>query len=107
MAAHILPLAAQAATTLPAADVARAAKAARDFEAMAIGQLLQPMFDTVDLSKTPFGGGAGEEAFKPMMVTEMAKAVAAHGGLGLSAPILAQMLRTQESRASQRGAALQ
>ncbi len=85
-------------TTLPPATVAKAAKAAREFEAMTLGQLLQPMFDTVDVANTPFGGGAGEEAFKPMMVNEMAKAISAHGGLGLAAPILAQMLRTQEER---------
>ncbi len=83
---------------LPPETVAKAVKAARDFEAMTLGQLLQPMFDTVDLAHTAFGGGSGEEAFKPMMVNEMAKAIAAHGGLGLAAPILAQMLRAQEER---------
>jgi Rod binding domain-containing protein len=90
-----------AVTSLPAATVAKAAKAARDFEAMTLGQLLQPMFDTVDVANTPFGGGSGEEAFKPMMVNEMAKAIAARGGLGLAAPIFAQMLRTQEERSAQ------
>ena len=49
-------------------DPAKLAKSAHDFEAMAIGQMLQPMFNTVDSSKGLFGGGSGEEAWKPMMV---------------------------------------
>ena len=33
---------------------------AQNFEAMALGELLKPMFDTVDPSKSAFGGGAAE-----------------------------------------------
>ena len=84
-----------AATTAPDAKVL---KAARDFEAMAIGQMLEPMFATVDTSKSMFSGGAGEESFKPMLVTEMAKEVEAHGGLGLADGIYQQMLKMQEGR---------
>jgi peptidoglycan hydrolase FlgJ len=43
-----------------AVDPVKIAKSAHDFEAMAIGQLLQPMFDTVNTSKGTFGGGPGE-----------------------------------------------
>jgi peptidoglycan hydrolase FlgJ len=78
-----------------AADPARLAKSARDFEAMAIGQLLQPMFDTVDTAHNSFGGGAGEEAWKPMLVQEFAKQIEAHGGLGLAKPVYDAMLRMQ------------
>jgi Rod binding domain-containing protein len=63
---------------------------------MVIGQLLKPMFETVDNSKSPFSGGHGEQAFKPMIVDEMAKKIAAGGGFGLAQPIYAQMLRMQE-----------
>ena len=59
-------------------------KAAQDFEAMAIAQLLAPMFETVDQSKGMFGGGEGEAAWKPMMISSLAKQMAAHGGLGLA-----------------------
>ncbi len=76
-------------------DPTKVAKAAQQFEAMAIGQLLQPMFDTVDTSKGVFGGGAGEEAWKPMLVQEFAKQIAAHGGLGLAKPVYDAMLRMQ------------
>ena len=80
------------------ADLEKAKQSAREFEAMTIGQMLAPMFDTVKSSKSLFGGGAGEDAWKPMLVTEIAKKVAAGGGLGLARPILAEMLRMQEAR---------
>jgi flagellar protein FlgJ len=80
------------------ADPAKIAKAAQDFEAMAIGQLLQPMFDTVKTARSAFGGGAGEEAWQPMLVQEIAKQIAAHGGLGLAKPVYDAMLRMQESK---------
>ena len=73
-------------------------KAAQDFEAMTIGQLLQPMFDTVDQSQGLFGGGAGESNFKPMLVSEMAKQVESHGGFGLAQGIYQQMLKMQEKQ---------
>jgi len=71
-------------------------KAAQDFEAMTINQLLEPMFSTLDGSGGFFGGGAGEQSFRPMLVTEMAKAVEQRGGLGLAQPIYEQMLKMQE-----------
>ncbi len=82
------------------ADPARAKvwKAAQAFEASTIGQLLAPMFETVKPQDGPFGGGAGEEAFRPMLTEELAKGVSKAGGLGLAAPIYRQMLQIQEAR---------
>lgn len=77
---------------------ARMRQAAKDFEAMAIKEMLRPMFETVDNSKGPFGGGAGEAAWQPMMVEQIARHMAARGGLGLSGAILDQMVRMQEAR---------
>jgi Rod binding domain-containing protein len=95
-----LPPAANPAAKPPSqsADPAKVLKSAHDFEAMAIGQLLQPMFDTVDTAHGKFGGGAGEEAWKPMMVQEFAKQIASHGGLGLAKPVYDAMLRMQEAK---------
>jgi Rod binding domain-containing protein len=76
-------------------DDAKIWKAARDFEAMALGAFLKPMFDTVDTGKGPFGGGEAETTWKPMLVTEFAKQMAAAGGLGLAAPVHDAMLRMQ------------
>ncbi len=87
-------------STLPPDKVQKIMKAAQDFEAMALGQFLAPMFETLDQSKSPFGGGAGEAPWRSMMVTEMAKGVAQHGGLGLARPIMQQMLRMQEAAAN-------
>ena len=80
-----------------AAIPARIAKAAQEFEGMALTQLLQPMFESVDSSKGPFGGGSGEAAWKPMMTAELAKHMTAHGGLGLARPVMQAMLRMQEA----------
>ncbi len=96
------PLAAGIGTTLPPEQVRKIERSAQEFEAMALGQLLTPMFDTVDESKGPFGGGSGEAAWKPMMVTEMAKSLAKQGSLGLTRPIMQQMIRMQEAAQAKR-----
>jgi flagellar protein FlgJ len=83
-------------TTLSPAQLQKYQKAATDFESMAINQLLTPIFNTVDQSKSMFGGGEGEDAWKPMMVTAIAKQMTAQGGLGLAQPIMQQMIRMQE-----------
>jgi len=92
-----IPVAAMPVAAMPEAQMARARQAAEAFEAMAIGQLLRPMFDTVDSAHGLFGGGAGEAAWTPMLVDQIARQMAAQGGLGLRAPILAEMLRMQEA----------
>ncbi len=76
---------------------ARAWKAAQDFEAMALGALLAPMFDTVNNARGPMGGGDGEATWRPMLTQELAKSVARAGGLGLAVPVYRQMLRAQEA----------
>lgn len=73
-------------------------RAAEDFTSVALNEMLKPMFDTADNADGPFGGGAAEQAFKPMMVSEIAKQIAQRGGLGLAEPVLQQMLRLQETR---------
>jgi Rod binding domain-containing protein len=78
--------------------VAKAWKAAQDFEAMTLGELLKPMFATVDLSNGPFGGGPGEAAWQPMLVDEFAKTMERNGGVGLAVPVFQQILRLQEAK---------
>jgi len=84
-------------SSLPPAQIAKLHQAAQDFEAMALGQLLAPMFNTVDTAHSAFGGGEAEATIKPLLVDAIAKHIAAHGGLGLAAPVFASMLRTQEA----------
>ena len=91
------PVAAPDAATLAQPGAARAWRAAQDFESMALGQLLAPMFDTVDNSKGMFGGGDGESAWRPMLTQAIAKQMTAHGGLGLAVPVFHQILAMQET----------
>ena len=76
---------------------ARMWAAARDFEAMVLGQLIAPMMATVDTSKSAMGGGAAEAQWRPMLAQEMGKHVGKAGGLGLAVPVYRQMIRNQEA----------
>jgi flagellar protein FlgJ len=84
-----------------APDDAKLWEAAHKFEAMTLNQLLAPMFATIDLSGSPFGGGKGEAQWAPMLTEAIAKQMAARGGLGLAAPVHAEMLRLQEQGGGQ------
>lgn len=75
-------------------------EAAQKFEAQALGQLLQPMFATVDLARSRFGGGAGEAQWQSMLVDAMAQGIARAGGLGLADLVLGEMLRIQGGTAT-------
>ncbi len=79
----------------PAERFARADVAARDFEAMFATQMLAPMWQGVEVDEY-FGGGAGEETFRSMMLQEYGRAIAATGGFGLAPAIRTEMLRLQE-----------
>ena len=82
----------------PDADrTARTREAAKRFEAMAIGEMLKPMFDTLDTSGGPFGGGAGEAAWRPMLVETIGEQMARHGGIGLADAIFRALMQRQEA----------
>lgn len=96
---------AQAPTAAPAASrpaaahdphyMAKARKAAEAFEAQALGALLQPMFEGLETGG-PFGGGQAEAMWRPMLITEFGRAMAANGGIGIADSVLAHMLKLQE-----------
>jgi Rod binding domain-containing protein len=94
----VLPAQGNASGGTPPPNEAKLRQAAQDFAAVALGEMLSPMFDTIDTSAGLFGGGAGEAAFKPMLISEIAKQIARQGGLGLAEPVYQQMLRMQEAR---------
>jgi len=73
----------------PAPANPRTATAAREFEAMALGALLQPMFDGLGQGG-PFGGGAAEALWRPVLVNEIARMLAETGGLGIASVVLHQ-----------------
>lgn len=69
-------------------------RAAQDFEAQAFAMLLQPVFATVDFSRSRYGGGAAEAQWQPMLVDAYAGAATRAGaGLGLSDLVLREMHR--------------
>jgi Rod binding domain-containing protein len=73
---------------------AKVKSVAAEFESMILGQLLQPMFESLD-SDGMFGGGSGERMFRPMLVEEYAKGLAKAGGIGLSEPLANEIIRLQ------------
>ena len=91
---------APAASTPPVADrAAQTRQAATAFEAMAIGAMLKPMFETLDTSGGPFGGGAGEAAWRPMLIETIGAQMAQHGGIGLADAIVRALMQAQETKA--------
>ena len=77
---------------------ARMRQTAQAFEAQVLAQLMQPAFDTVDTSKSAFGGGAAEAQWRPMMVEAYAAGAARSGqGIGIQEMVLRHMLRMQET----------
>ncbi len=84
--------------SVPLAVQQKLHKTAEDFAAVALNELLKPMFDTVDNTKSMFSGGEAEQQFKPMIISEVSKQIARSGGLGITEPVYQQMLRLQEQR---------
>ncbi|GAA4491381.1 rod-binding protein [Gluconacetobacter tumulicola] len=80
----------------------QARKAAVSFESVTIGELLQPMFDTVDTSDGMFGGGAAEKQFRSLQVLELGKQIANNGGIGIADSVYRQILAMQEQAQAQK-----
>jgi Rod binding domain-containing protein len=77
------------------ANVAKAAKAARDYEGVFIAQLLGTMFSSIP-TDGPFGGGQGEAMFRSLLVDRYAQSMADQGGFGLAAHMQAELLKHQQ-----------
>jgi Rod binding domain-containing protein len=74
-------------------------RAAEEFEAVFISQMMAPMFEGLETDEL-FGGGPGEDIYRSVLVEEYGKSIARAGGIGLSDAIQREILRLQE--ASQR-----
>jgi peptidoglycan hydrolase FlgJ len=96
MLSVVLPADGPPPNDLPPAQAAKLWQAAKNFEAVAIGELLTPMFDTIDTAHGPFGGGDGEAAWRPMLIQEIGKQMEAQGGLHLAPSVFQALLRKQE-----------
>lgn len=73
---------------------AQAEAVAQQFERMFVAEMLQPMFSGIE-TDGPFGGGQGEEVFRPMLLDQYAEAVAKAGGVGIADAVLKEILRLQ------------
>ena len=88
--------AAPGASARPAAAGAEGARrAAEEFEAVFVAQMLAPIFATIE-SDGPFGGGPAEETYRTMLVDEYGKAIARAGGFGIADAVEREILRLQE-----------
>ncbi len=73
---------------------AQAEAVAQQFERMFIAEMLQPMFSGIE-TDGPFGGGQGEEVFRPMLLDQYSDAIAKGGGVGIADVVLKEILRMQ------------
>jgi peptidoglycan hydrolase FlgJ len=87
-------LSARAKTSRNAAEIDKTSK---DFERMALSQMLAMMETDTDISDSMFGGGAAERAFKPFLTEEYARGFSERGGIGIAAAVKREMLRMQET----------
>lgn len=85
-----------------AAAPPRQRRAAQEFEAQALARLLQPALAGAASARGPFGGGAAEEQWQPMLADAIAAAAVRAGqGLGLADMVLREMLRRQAASPSE------
>jgi Rod binding domain-containing protein len=78
------------------ADASKARKVSQQFEGVLISEMLNDMFAGIKTDGM-FGGGAGEDMFRTLMIDEYGKQIAAQGGLGLSDHITRELLKRQET----------
>lgn len=89
-----LPLHATPPTSPLASAPADVRRAAEEFEAIFLAEMLAPMFEGLETDGLG-GGGLGEEIFRPMLVERYAEAIAHAGGAGIADSIVRELMRLQ------------
>ncbi len=79
-------------------------RAAEEFEAIFLAQMMAPMFDGLKTDGLG-GGGMGEEIFRPMLIERYAEALSQAGGVGIADAIVRELMRLQETPEAADGAA--
>jgi len=72
-------------------------RAAEEFEALFLTEMLAPAFEGLE-SGGLFGGGQSEKIYRSMMVQEYGKAIAQSGGVGIAESVQREILRMQENQ---------
>lgn len=86
---------AERAAKAKAANMSEIDKAAEDFEAVFLSQMLEHMMHGVDMD--PMGeGGASDDIYKSMLIDEYAKLMSRTGGIGVAAHVKREMIAMQE-----------
>jgi peptidoglycan hydrolase FlgJ len=78
-----------------AANYTAAKKASEQFESVFISEFMGQMFEGIS-TDGEFGGGEGEAMFRPLLLDEYSKHIAAQGGFGLSQAVTRELLQSQE-----------
>ena len=78
------------------AKLAQLRKSANEFESQFVSQMLGPMFEGIGTDET-FGGGRGEEMFRPMLIEQFGKQITQRGGFGIAHQVYGELLRAQEA----------
>ncbi|HYD66620.1 rod-binding protein [Azospirillum sp.] len=79
-----------------------AKRAAKDFEAMIVGRMLESMFAGVQ-SGGPFGGGQAEQTWRGFMLQEYGKAIAEAGTLGIGRMVESEVARLYAQQSETQG----
>ena len=80
-----------------AKTAAQAEKAAQEFEAVFINEMISTMFEGVK-TDGPFGGGPAESIFRSLMIDHYSRTIAGQGGFGLADQVKREIFRLQEMR---------
>lgn len=75
-------------------SVEQAQKAAREFEAVFISQMVNEMYGDIDMGR--FSGGFGEKVWKDHLVQEYGKAISQTNSIGVSDQIMREMLQQKD-----------
>ena len=102
LSAQVLPYNLLAPTTAaPVAGVgaskAQIATTAQSFESSFLSNMLGQMFEGVS-TDGPFGGGAGEGAFRSFLMDAFAQQITKSGGVGIASAVQREMLKMQGLR---------
>ena len=71
-------------------------KAAEEFEAVFLSQMLQHMFAGVNFNPYGDGSSAADDIYKSLLVDEYGKMLAKTGGIGIADHVKREMLKIQE-----------
>lgn len=72
-----------------------ATRAAEEFEAVFIAQMLESMFEGLDPDSL-FGGGQSEDVYRSLLSQEYGKSIAQAGGIGMADAVRREILKLQE-----------